>query len=262
MTFESGEAPVRGARLRAALTVLGGVLSTHPEARSLLSEASHRRVLAWQSQAAADAAATTAAAARVRYDELRHLLDPRARRPLPWWAELPLLAVIAAVLAALAWLELAGLPGRVAGTVAVTAAWLADAWLAAVAVRSEHGGHTAAAGAAAAAFAVLLATVSGLSAPGPDRLLLGSLWAVLSGAAAVTAAWLIILAEPPAVTGARRYWRRAEARQAAAARTARGDADSAAIARQSWLGLVSSIAAAHGDEQLIRDAAAVAADII
>ena len=67
-----GEAATLAARLRAAHDLVGRVLSGHQEAQSLLSEASHRRVLAEQSAAAAAASAATTAKARRRSAELRH----------------------------------------------------------------------------------------------------------------------------------------------------------------------------------------------
>jgi hypothetical protein len=255
VTLEADDMPGRAGRPRAALPAVGRVLSGHPEARSLLSEAGHRRVLFEQSAAAAGLAAAAADAARLRYEELRHLLDPRAQRPLPCWAALPLLAAVSAGLAALAWLELAVLPGRavaaaaVAAVAAVAAAWLAGAWLAATAGREGHAVRTAAAWAAAAAFAALLAALHATAAPGWNGGLPGALWAALSSAGAVAAACLISRTEPRALARARGHWRRAEARRAAAARTSLADAQSAAIARQSWLGLVRSTVAAQGGEQ-------------
>jgi hypothetical protein len=273
VTLEADDMPGRAGRPRAALPAVGRVLSGHPEARSLLSEAGHRRVLFEQSAAAAGLAAAAADAARLRYEELRHLLDPRAQRPLPCWAALPLLAAVSAGLAALAWLELAVLPGRAvaaAAVAAVAAAWLAGAWLAATAGREGHAVRTAAAWAAAAAFAALLAALHATAAPGWNGGLPGALWAALSSAGAVAAACLISRTEPRALARARGHWRRAEARRAAAARTSLADAQSAAIARQSWLGLVRSTVAAQGGEQageqggeqLTCDAVQVAAQMI
>jgi hypothetical protein len=257
--------PGRAAPLRAALPAVGRVLSGHPEARSLLSEASHRRVLSEQSAAAAGRSAAAADAARLRYEELRHLVDPRAQRPLPRWTALLLLAPVSAGLAALGWLELAVLPGRAVSAAAVAAAWLAGAWLAATAGhagREGHAGRATAAWGAAAAFAALLAALHATAAPGQEGSLLGALWAALSVAGAGAAACLIGRTEPAAVARARAHWRRAEVRRAAAARASLADAESAAIARQSWLGLVRSAVAAHDDERLTYDAVQVATEMI
>jgi hypothetical protein len=263
MTLGTGdEAATRAARLRAAHNLVGRVLSGHQEARSLLSEASHRRVLAEQSAAAAEGAAAAADMARLRYEELRHRIDPRAERPLSFWTALLLVVAIGAGLAGLAGIELAALPGRVVAAAAVTAAWIAGAWLAAVGRREGHAGCSATAAAAAAALAALLTVLHTVAAPGWGRSLAGLLWAVLSGAIAVTAAALIRRAEPIAVAQTRGRWRRAQAHHAAAVRTSLADAQSAAIARGSWLGLVRSAAAGQGDEQLTRDSTEVAADMI
>jgi hypothetical protein len=259
VTIETdGEAAIL-ARLRAAHDLVGRVLSGHQEARSLLSEASHRRVLAEQSAAAAADAPRTADLDRLRYEELRHRVDPRAERPLSFWMALVLVVAIGAGLVGLGRIELAALPGREIAAAAVAAAWIAGAWLAAGAHRE---GHAAAAVAAAVTLAALLMALHAVATPGWGRSLAGLLWAVLSGALAVTAAALIRRAEPMALAQARGRWRRARAHHAAAVRTSLADAQSAAIARESWLSLVRSGAAGRGDEQLTRDATGVAAEMI
>lgn len=257
-----GEAATLPARLRAAHGLVGRVLTGHQEARSLLSEASHRRVLAEQSAAAAAGAGTTADMARLRYEELRHRVDPRAERPLSFWIALVLVVAIGAGLAGLARIELAALPGREAASAAVAAVWIAGAWLTAAAHREGHAGHVVVTWAAAVALAALLTALHAMAAPGWDRSLAGLLWAVLSGVLAITAAALIRRAEPVALAQARGRWRRAQAHYAVAVRTSLADAQSAAIARESWLSLVRSAAAEQGDEQLTRDATDVAADMI
>lgn len=88
MIIETDEASSPAVRLQAACLVVSRVLSAHQEARSLLSEAGDRRVLAEQSTAAVDRAAAAADAARLRYEELRHLLDPRVQRRTSWWMAL------------------------------------------------------------------------------------------------------------------------------------------------------------------------------
>jgi hypothetical protein len=260
VTPETGEEPISVARLHAAHSAVSRVLLSHQEARSMLSEARHRRILAEQSAAAAGSAAAAAAASRLRYEELRHLVDPRAERPVSCWTALALLAAPSAGLACLTWLELAVLPGREVTAAAVTAAWLAGAWLAATRPE-EHTGRVTAVW-AAAAFAALLAALHTLAEPDWSGFLAGMLWASLSGAIAVTAAVLISRTEPAGLARARRRWRQADARHAAAARTALADAERAAITRQSWLGLVGSVIVAQGDDQLTRDATGVAADMI
>lgn len=256
------EAGTRAARLRAARDLVGQVLGSHREARSLLSEASHRRVLAQQSAAATADAAAAADTARVRYEELRHRVDPRAERPLPGWAAMALVAPIGAGLAGLAWVELAALPGHGAAAAAVAATWIAGAWLAATARRVRYARSAAAAWAGAGGLAALLAALHTVAAPSWGAALAGVLWALLSGALAVAAATLVRRAEPAALTQARRRWQRATDREAAAARTSVADAQAAATARESWLSLVRGVAAQHGDEQLTRSAADVAAGMI
>lgn len=256
------EAAAWTARLRAAYDLVGCVLSGHPEARSLLSEASHRRVLAEQSAAAADGAAMAADMDRVRYEELRHRVDPRAERHLSFWTVLVLVAAIGVGLAGLAQVELAGVPSRAVAATAVAATWIAGAWLAAAAHREGRKGSAAAAWVAAGALAALLAVLHAVDAPGWGRSLAGLLWAVLSAAIAVTAAALIRRAEPLALAQARARWRRAQVHHAEAVRTSLADAQSAAIAAESWLCLIRSAAAGQGDEQLTRDATDVAADMI
>jgi uncharacterized membrane protein YhaH (DUF805 family) len=258
-----GEAAIRAARLRAAHDLVGQMLSGHQEARSLLSEASHRRVLAEQSTEAAASAAATADVARLRYEELNHRVDPRAQRPLPFWMVLVLVVTIGAVLAGLARIELTGLPGREVAAAAVAAAWIAGAWMAAAGRREGDAGRTAAAWVAALALTALLTVLHAVAAPADwGCSLAGLLWAGLSGAIAVTAAALIRRTEPVALAQARKRWRRAQADHAAAIRTSLADAQSAAIARESWLSLVRSAAAGQGDEQLTRDATNAATEMI
>lgn len=73
---------------------MGELLAGHPEAASLLAEASHRRALARVSAAAAGRAFATAQAARLRYEELRHRLDPRLRRTVGFGAGLIVLVLL------------------------------------------------------------------------------------------------------------------------------------------------------------------------
>ena len=77
----------------------------------------------------------------------------------------------------------------------------------------------------------------------------------------VIAAALIARAEPAALARTRRHWRHAVRHRDTAAATARADAGTAAVTRESWLGLVRT-AAAEEDEHLAREAIAVAAGMI
>jgi hypothetical protein len=254
----------RGDRLRAARALVGRLLAGHPEARSLLSEASHWRGLAVCSAAVTAAASRTADLARLRYEELRHRVDPRCQRRGRFGTACALVAMIGVAQAGLARIELAGwldMAGRLAGwltAAAAAAVWIGGAWLAA------GGGHERR-GLLIGAAVALAALLAGLDEAGRwDWVLAGALCAALSVALAVTAAALIARAEPASVARARRHWRRAVRHRDTAARTALADAEMAAVTRDSWLGLVcaASAEAAAGDEQLASDALAVAAALI
>ena len=271
MTGGTGDEPaIQPDHPSRARELVGWLLSGNQEARSLLSDASHRRVLAEQSAAAAAEAAGAADVARLRYEALRHRLDPRGERPVHFGTALMLVAAIGAGLAGLAWIEMAGLPaGRMLVAVAAAAVWVAGAWLAAIASRERRSMLAGSIGAAAVTLAAALAVLHAAGAlPGrPDgwgRTAVGVLCAVLSFALAVTAAVLITRAEPAAIAEARGRWRRVRAHHDATVGTRLADAEAAAIARESWLSLVRAVGASagEGDEQLTQDAIMVAADLI
>ncbi len=238
-----------------ACALVGGLLAGHPEARSLLTEASHWRGLAAHSAALATAANQAADLARLRYEELRHRLDPRGHRRTRHGVACALVAAISLALAGLAWIELAPWideTGRPAGwlvATAVAAVWVCGAWLAATP------GHPRRALLAVAAVA-LTALLSALAGTLPAVLL-----AVLSALLAVIAAALIARAESAALARVRRHWRRAARHRDAAVATAQSDAETAAVTRESWLSLVSAATAAE-DEQQAREAIAAAAGMI
>jgi hypothetical protein len=245
----------RAARLQAARALVGGLLAGNPEARSLLSEASHWRGLAAHSAALAAAASRATDLARLHYEELRHRLDPRGDRRARYGVVCFLVAAIGLTLAGLAWIELVpwiDVTGRPAGwlvAAAVAAVWLSGAWLAATP------GHTRRALLAVAAVA-LAALLSGLVGT-----LAAVLYAILSALLAVIAAALIARAEPATLARGRRHCRRAARHRDGAVATAQADAETTAVTRESWLGLVRAATAAE-DEQLAREAIAVAADMI
>ena len=121
--------------------ILSDLLASHPEAPSLLAEASHRQALAAQSAAAASQAFETEQAARVRCEELRHRLDPRGRRPMHFGTGLVLLAAMGAILAVLDGVELITVltpKTAIPTAIAATAVWLTGAWLAALATRERR----------------------------------------------------------------------------------------------------------------------------
>ena len=249
--------------------ILGELLASHPEAPSLLAEASHRQALAGHSAAVARQAFGAAQAARVGYEELRHRLDPRERRPVHFGAGLVLLAVIAAALALLNGIELVTVLAEVAAipaALAATAVWLTGAWLAALASREGRRALVAAIIAGGTALSLVLAALHSLATSSgwpPARAGIGAgvLSAVLIGVLAAGAAVLIARMEPSSVFLARRRWRRARSTHEAAARLQRTDAETASVARQSWLGLVrthASAVASEDSEQLVRDTLALA----
>jgi hypothetical protein len=238
-----------------ARALVGGLLTGHPEARTLLSEASHWHGLAAHSAAVAATASRVADLTRLRYEELRHRLDPRGHCRTRYGVACALVASIGLVLVGLARIELApwiDVTGRPAGwlvATAMAAVWLSGAWLAAFPGRIRR----ALLAVAASALTVLL---SGLVGTLPTVLL-----AVLSGLLAVVAAVLIARAEPAALAQGRCHWRRASRHRDAAVATAQSDAEAATITRESWLGLVRA-ATVSEDEQLAREAIAVAAGMI
>ena len=245
------------------------MLAGNQEARALLSEASHRRVLAQQSAAAAADAAGTEDSARLRYEELRHRFDPRGERPVRFGTAVVLVAAIGVGLAGLAWIEMAGLPaGRMVAAAAAAAVWIAGAWLATIARKEQRRTLVGTAGAAAVVLAALLAALHGAAAvparpDGWGQILVGVVCAVLSCALAVTAAVLITRAEPATLAHAKGRWRRAQAHHDAAVRTRIADAQAAAIARESWLSLVraANAGAVAGNDQLTHDTISIAADM-
>ena len=101
---------------RTPAQVIGELLETHPEAASLLAEASHCRALAVCSAAITRLKLAAVQAARLAYEELRHRLEPRRRHPINFAVGLLLLLVLGAGLAMLDVVELSGLldaPGAV-----------------------------------------------------------------------------------------------------------------------------------------------------
>ena len=243
--------------------IVGDLLASHPEAATLLAEASHRRALAAHSVTAAGQMFTAEQAARLRYQELRHLLDPRRRRGLHLVLGLLLLALLGAGLIVLDRVELSGVlsrPQAIQVAVAAAAVWLAGAWFTALASREGRRGVVAGLAAAAGALALLLASLYGFSSPsartaGWSQAGLGGLTAALIVALAAGAAALIGRLESASVLLARRRWQRLAAEQEAAVRQARADAEAASIAATAWLGLVRTYLTTAGcddDEPLVR----------
>jgi hypothetical protein len=253
--------------------ILRELLVRHPDAASLLAEASHRGSLATHSAAAAGQVCAGMHEARSFFDELRHRLDPRHQRPVGYATGLVLLAGIAIGLAALNGIELSAVfPGwmGVPAIVAATAVWLTGAWLAAVIRRERRRRLVLAVAASVAMFSLVLAALHYFIVPpfhagrlgGWDRAAVGAVCAVLIDVLAVGAAVLIQRMEPGPVFLARQRWRRARADHQAATKLAEADAEAAAVAQQAWLGMVrtQAIAAAGAtDIRLVESTLALAA---
>ena len=256
--------------------ILRELLVRHPDAASLLAEASHRRALATHSAAAADQIRAAMHQARSFFDELRHRFDPRDQRPVGYATGLALLAGIAAGLAALNGVELSAVfTGRtgIPAIIAATAVWLTGAWLAAVSGRERRRRLVLAVAACAAGFSLVLAALDYFLAqpaqPFPAGRLgawgqagVGVVCVVLIDVLAVGAAVLIQRTEPGPVFLARQRWRRARADHRAATRLAERDAEAASVAQQAWLGLARTqaiAAAGEADIRLVESTLALAA---
>jgi hypothetical protein len=235
-----------------ALTI-AGLLAVHPEAQSLLGEAGHREILAVHSAADERQTFQREQAARLRYDELRHLVDPRNSRTVNFGVGLLLLGVVAAGLVGLTDVELAGVMARWPAAMAsagLTAVWLIGAWLAAVAARERRRGIVVTLGAADVALGLLLAALRCATTPPEHRLwmhlVIAALVGVLTIVLGIGATVLLILLEPASVMRARRRWSRFAGEHKWAARRARGDAERAAVARSAWVRLASNDATPAG----------------
>jgi hypothetical protein len=222
----------------------GRVLATHPEAQSLLIEVGHRRVLCEQSAAEVMRRYEVMQAARLGYEELRHRLDPRRRRPIHFGVAVALLAALFAVLVVL---DIVALDGVLTGWVpavagAAAAAWIGCAWLAALAVREEQRGRLAVIIAGALALDVLLATLHADAAAYPaDRwygFAVGAVAMLLVSVLVAVATMLIARTEPAPLLIARHHWNLSRSAYAAAVRIHRGDAEAETVARQGWHGLI------------------------
>ena len=257
-------------------TIIGALLTSHPEAASLLAEASHWRALAVCSAVFTRMKFTAAQAARLAHEELRHRLEPRRRHPVHFGVGLLLLLVVGAGLTTLVLIELSGWLGgsrSVLAALAATAVWLTVAWLAMLAVLWRRWALVTAVIGAAVLLELLLVALHGLSSqPGgtpagaPDHgstvfgVLTGAFILVLTAGAAVLMAHM----ESPSLLQARQRWHRARAAYEEAAATHQADAGTAAIAVEAWLGLVRARVAeiAVGDERLMHDTMALAAVLV
>jgi len=253
-----GDRTMRPDHLPTPAQIIGELLLHHPEAASLLARASHWRSLAVWSAATTRRKFAAAQAARLAYEELAYLLEPRRRHPINFAAGLLLLLVLSTGLVTLDLIELGGLRSVLAA-LAATAVWLTEAWLGAVAVRQRHWTLVAAITTTAALLGLLLVALHDLG-PHPGRPTIGG---YLSGHAvfgALTVAFILVLTagaaalmahlEPASLLVARQRWYRARAAYEEAAETEQADAEAAAVAAESWLGLVRArVTAVAADEE-------------
>ena len=256
--------------------IIGELLTSHPEAPSLLAEASHCQALAACSAVITRVKFAAAQAARLAYEELRHRLEPRRRHPIHFGVGMLLLLIVSAGLAMLVLIELSGLLGGSTSALpalAATAVWLTVAWLAVIVVRQRRWALVAAVIGAGLLLELLLVALHGLS-PQPGwptgsthdhgstvfGVLAGAFIVVLTAGAAVLMAHM----EPASLLMARQRWHVARSAYAAAAATQQADVEAAAIALEAWLGLVRARVAviAAGDELLVRETLSLAAGLV
>ena len=263
---------MRSGHLPTPARIIGELLLNHPEAASLLRRARHWRSLAAWSAATARRKFAAAQDARLAYEELGHLLEPRRRRPVNFAVGLLLLLVLSAGLVMLNLIELGGLRSVLAA-VAATAAWMTGAWLGTVAARQRRWTVVAVITGAALLLGLVLVTLHGLG-PHPGwraaggqlhehivfGMLIGAFILVLTAGAAVLMAYL----EPASLLVARQRWYAARAAHRKAAETAQADAQAATIAAESWLGLVRdrTTAIAADEEHLVQATMALATALI
>jgi len=252
--------------------IIGGLLLDHPEAATLLARASHWQSLAAWSAATARRKLAAVQAARLAYEELGHLLEPRRDHPVNFAVGLGLLAMLSAALVMLDLVELGGLRSVLAA-LAATAVWLTEAWLGAVAARQRRWTLVAVIAGVALLLGLLLVALHGLGShpawpvPGGHGraravfgVLIGAFILVLVAGAAALMAYL----EPASLLVARRRWYQARAAYQEAVAIAQADAQAAVVATQSWLGLVRAwaTAVAAGEDALVRETVTVAAGLV
>jgi hypothetical protein len=259
---------------RTPAQIIGELLTGHPEAASLLAEASHRRALARSSTAKVVQEFAAAQAARRHYEELGHRLDPR-RRPVPFGAGLVLLIVLGAELTMLDTIELSGLVAGIRSVLpalAATAVWLIGAWLASLAGRERRPLMLAAVG-GAVLLGLLLAILHGFDPiPGWPTVSEHARGSAVSGVLAglfilvlvVGTAVLMAHTEPASLMVARRRWHRARAAHEAAIQAAQEDVKAATVATEAWLSLVRAYASAVAgdDTDLLHETAALGAALL
>jgi hypothetical protein len=255
-----------------AAQIIRELLLDHPEAATLMARASHWQSLAAWSAAAARRKLAAVQAARLAYEELGHLLEPRRHHAVNFAVGLVLLAVLSAALVMLDLVELGGLRSVLAA-LAASAVWLTGAWLGAVAVRQRRWTLVAVIVGVALLLGLLLVALHGLglNPPWPVSgghlharavfgVLIGAFILVLTAGAAALMAHL----EPASLLAARQRWYRARAAHQEAAAVAQADAQAAVVATQSWLGLVRvrATTVTAGEDALVRATVTYAAGLV
>jgi hypothetical protein len=122
---------------RSPSQIIGEMLTGHPEAASLLAEASHCQALARASAAIVRRTFAAAQVTRLGCEGLLHRLDPRRRRTVNFGSGLLIIGLMGAGLTLLDAIELGGM-WAVLPALAITAVWLTGAWLAALACRDRR----------------------------------------------------------------------------------------------------------------------------
>jgi hypothetical protein len=255
-------------------TIIGELLATHCEAQSLLAEASHCQALVVCSAVITQVKSAAARAGRLEYEELRHRLEPRRRRPVNFGVGLLLLLIVSAGLALLVLIELSGLLDGVTpvlSALSATAVWLTIAWLGGLVVRQRRWASAAAVGGIALLLELLLGALYGL---GPRWLADGSRSHGSMVFGALTGTFILVLTagaavlmdhmEPASLLMARQRWRHANAAYEEALATEHADAEAAAIAVVAWLSLVRAhvTVLAAADEYLVEDTLGLAATLV
>jgi hypothetical protein len=252
--------------------IIGELLANHPEAASLLAEASHCRALAVCSAAITRLKLSAVQAGRLAYEELRHRLEPRQRHPIDFGVGLLLVLMLSGGLVMLNLIELGGLRS-VLLAMAATAVWLTVAWLGAAAVRQRRRALVAAIISTALMLGLLLVALHGLGPHtgrpttrhyAPASAVLGALTGTFILVLTAGAAMLMAHMESASLLMMRRRWHLARTGYEEAVETEHADIQAAAVAAEAWLGLVRAraTAIAAGDEGLVQTTMALAAVLV
>jgi hypothetical protein len=239
--------------------IIAALLARHPEAASLLAEASHCRALARSSAAYASQAFPAQQAARLAYEELRHRIDPRRRRTVPFGAGLLVIALLGTGLVLTDVFELSVTLGRTGAlllAIVGAVAWLTGAWMAALAGWEGRRSMSLAVSVTGIILGLLLAALHGFSRGGA---LLGISASMFVLVLASGAASLMTRMESASLYAARRRFQRAQAGYAAAVQAERSDAEAAAVTTESWLGLVRTCSGGIAqDESVVQETVTLA----